>query len=138
MYFEWKESYSVNVAEIDIQHKKMFEIGGRIVDLLLAKDGYDHYDEIITILQELADYTVYHFGFEEELLEQYGYKELDSQKIEHTFFIKKLEKFRKKDIDADQKSVSTDLVAFVSDWITSHILTADFKYRDHLNGKGLR
>lgn len=138
MYFEWKDSYSVNVAEIDKQHKRMFEIGGRITDLVLANDEYDHYDEIMSILQELTDYTVYHFGFEEKLMEQYGYKELDSHKIEHAFFIKKLEKFHEKDIDADQKIVSADLIAFVSDWITSHILTTDFKYRDHFSGKGLR
>lgn len=137
MYFEWKDSYSVNVDKIDEQHKKMFEIGGRITDLVLAKDEYDHYDEIMSILQELTDYTIYHFSFEEKLMERYGYKDVDSHRIEHAFFIKKLEKFCMKDIDADQKAVSADLIAFVSDWITSHILTTDFKYRDHFNGNDL-
>jgi hemerythrin len=33
-------------------------------DLALAKDNYDHYDEIMEILQELKDITAYHFSYE--------------------------------------------------------------------------
>lgn len=137
MYFEWKDSYSVNVDKINEQHKKMFEIGGRVSDLVLAKDGFDHYDEIMDILQELTEYTIYHFNFEERLMEKYGYEDLEAHRMEHVFFIKKIERFRKKDIDAEQDKVSVDLIAFVSDWITGHILSTDMKYKDYLNGKGV-
>jgi len=138
MYFEWKDSYSVNVAEIDKQHRKMFEIGGRISDLVLANDGYDHYDEIMSILQELTEYTVYHFDFEEKLMEQHGYKDLDSHKFEHIFLTKKISKLQGKDIDTDQKNATVDLIAFVSDWIAGHILQTDMKYKDHFNSVGIK
>ena len=38
MYFEWKDEYSVNVAEIDKQHRRLFEIGARLYDLAGAKE----------------------------------------------------------------------------------------------------
>ena len=138
MYFEWKDTYSVNVAEIDSQHKKMFEIGSRISDLVLAKDGYDHYDEIMEILMELTEYTICHFDYEEKLMERYGYEEFDPHRFEHVFLTKKIKKLQEKDIDTNQKKVTIDLIAFVSDWISGHILMADMKYRDHFNAMGVR
>jgi hemerythrin-like metal-binding domain len=138
MYFEWKNDYSVNVQEIDNQHKRMFEIGEKISDLVLAKDDFDHYDEIINILQELKDYTIYHFDFEEKLMEKYGYPEVDPHKIQHIFMIKKLQKLQTEDIDRDQKGAVIDLIAFVSDWITGHILETDKRYKDFFNEKGLK
>lgn len=138
MYFEWKDIYSVNVEEIDKQHKKMFEIGEKVSDLVMANDEYDHYDEIMTILEELKEYTLYHFDYEEKLMEKYGYTELDTHKIEHIFMIKKLQKMQGKDIDKDQKDATVNLIAFVSDWITGHILKTDMKYREYFNGRGIK
>jgi hemerythrin len=138
MYFEWKDAYSVNVAEIDKQHKKMFEIGRRISDLVLAKDEFDHYDEIMDILKELTEYTIYHFGYEERLMKQHGYKELDSHQFEHVFLTKKIIKLQEKDIDTNQKGATIDLIAFVSDWIAGHILQTDMKYRDYFKAMGVR
>jgi len=138
MYFEWKDSYGVDVEEIDRQHRKLFEIGGRISDLVLAKDGYDHYDEIMTILDELKNYTIYHFNYEEKLMEEYGFPGLDEHKIEHMFLIKKLERMKDKDIDANQEDALINLVTFVSDWISGHILKTDMGYKDFFKEKGVR
>jgi hemerythrin len=137
MYFEWKDSYSVNIAEINEQHKKLFQIGGKISDLVFAKDEFDHYDEIMEILQELRDYTIYHFNYEEELMKKYNFEGLDIHKIEHTFLTKKIMKFQNKDLDSDQKEAIANLVAFISDWISGHILKTDMQYRGYLNGKGV-
>lgn len=138
MYFEWKDAYSVNVAEIDKQHKKLFEIGEKISDLILAKDEYDHYDEIMVILNELEDYTLYHFNYEEKLMEQYGYHETETHKFAHIFMIKKLQRMKNKDIDANQREATVDLIAFVSDWIAEHILKTDMKYKEFFNEKGIK
>lgn len=137
MSFKWKDSYSVNIKEIDSQHQRLFQIGAHIYELAELKDGHDHYDEITEILTELRDYTVYHFDFEEKLLAGYGYERTDNQHIEHGFFVKKLERFMKRDIDAGQEEAVTDMLRFTSDWISSHILIEDMKYRDYLNLKGI-
>jgi hemerythrin len=87
--FKWKDEFSVNIASIDEQHRKLFEIGSELDELTALNDGYDHYDEIVSILKKLKDYTVYHFGFEEKLLEKYNYDQLEAQCFEHHFFVKK-------------------------------------------------
>lgn len=133
MYFEWKESYCVNFNEIDKQHRKLFEIGSRVSNLVLAKDSSNHYDEMMEILQQLKDYTVYHFSYEEEQMERCGFEGLEGHKMEHAFMIRKLNRLSKKDIDKNQKEAILELISFVSDWITGHIMKTDMRYRESLS-----
>lgn len=137
MIFDWKENYSVNVKVIDEQHKRLFDIGAKIYDLSQADSRFDYYDELIGILDELKDYTIYHFEFEEKLLEKYNYEALEHQHIEHTFFIKKLEKVGRKDIDAQQSETISEIATWIGDWITHHILVSDMKYKLFLNQKNV-
>lgn len=134
---KWKNEYSVNIRDIDEQHKKLFEIISKIYDLSTMDDKYDHYDEILSILDELKDYTIYHFDFEEKLLDKYNYDESGNQKIEHSFFVKKLERIGRKDIDGEQTETVLEISKFVLDWIASHILKNDMKYKQFLNDKGV-
>ena len=134
---DWKDIYSVNVKEIDRQHKKLFEIGSSVFELVSLNDEYDHYDEIMTILNELKDYTVYHFDYEEKLLKKCGYENLDTHKFEHGFFVKKLGKMERKDIDGDQKEALKDLMVVVADWITHHIMESDMKYKQFFNERNI-
>ncbi len=128
----WKDEYSVGIPEIDKQHKKLFEIGERIYYTASVDDGYDHYDEIRKFLDELADYTDFHFKYEEDLLSRYHYPELESQEIQHVFFVKKLKKLIAKDLEKGQYETILEIVGFVADWIGGHILKSDFAYRDYL------
>lgn len=134
---KWKEEFSVNVKVIDEQHKKLFEIGSRIDELVSLSDSADHYDEIMLVMEELKDYTIYHFDFEENLLGKSGYDDLQKQHFEHHFFIKKLEKIGKKDIDSDQEEAIGEIYSFLINWITEHILKSDMKYSGYLNSKGV-
>ena len=135
--FKWKDSFCINIEEIDKQHKKLFEIGARVYDVLSLDDGYDHYDQIIEIINELKDYTVYHFNYEEELMKKYGYEGLEEQHFQHVFFIKKLERIANKDIDVHQKDSTVEIMEFLADWISSHILKSDIKYKDFFVEKGV-
>lgn len=135
--FKWKEDFSCNIAEIDNQHKRLFEIGSRLYDIVSLDDDYDHYDEMMAILDELRDYTVYHFGFEEKLMKEHGFQDYESHKIEHDFFIKKINRLEKSDLDSDQKKSLMKMVTFVADWISSHILKTDMNYKGYFNSKGI-
>lgn len=132
MIFKWKESFSIGIEEIDRQHKRLFEIGGEIYNLAVLKDGQDHYDEIMALLSSLKDYTVYHFGFEENLMKKYDYDKIEEHKEQHDIFIGKLIDIESQDIDSSQKKIILDILDFIVNWISSHILGSDFKYKEVL------
>lgn len=135
--FKWKDSYSCNIIEIDNQHKRLFELGSKIHSILSLKDNEDHYDEIMGVLAELKNYTVYHFQYEEELMEAHGYSKRVYHKIEHDAFIDKISEIFNKDIDDSQRTVSLELIMFIADWIEKHILKTDFAYREFFQEKGI-
>ncbi|NLK86366.1 MAG: hemerythrin family protein [Clostridiaceae bacterium] len=138
MYFKWKDEYATGIETIDAQHKQLLEIGARIFILAELDDGYDHYDEIMEVLGELKDYTQYHFGYEEQLMETNGYERYENQKFQHFFVIKKIEKFQSSDIDDRQKETIIGLAEFISDWIINHILKEDMQYREFFISRGIK
>lgn len=137
--FEWTDDLSFNIKSIDQQHKRLFELGGQLYDIASSSEEFDYFDEIQKIFDELRDYTVYHFGYEEKLLEENGYDpaKLKAQKFEHAYFVSKLVRAEGKDLDEEQKQVLNDLITFFYKWIKEHILVADRQYVDLLKSKSL-
>ncbi|HHY91378.1 MAG TPA: hemerythrin family protein [Clostridiales bacterium] len=135
--FQWKDAYSCNIAEIDKQHRNLLEIGARLYDIIRNQKDFDYYDDVLAIFNELQDYAVYHFGYEENLMKQYGYEEFEEHKKEHQQFVDKLKEAAKKDIDEELFNISLDLATFIADWIEHHILRSDKKYKDFFNAKGV-
>ncbi|QXM07034.1 bacteriohemerythrin [Crassaminicella indica] len=137
--FEWKDIYKVDIAEIDKQHRKLLEIGGKLADLLKLKDDIDHYDEIVEILTELREYTEYHFAHEEKLLEKYGYdnQSLRLHKRQHKSFVNKIIQIENQDIDEKQTGIKLTMLEFIASWIENHILKTDHEYKDFFHENGV-
>ena len=130
--FDWNETFSVKIAEIDDQHKKLFEIGENINQLLKDHDGIDSFDEIMDLIADLLSYTKYHFEEEEILLVAHNYPELEAHVDEHNKFIDYLENLDEDEIDENQKQVLAELIKFIATWIFKHINNTDFKYSQFL------
>lgn len=137
--FLWKESYSVNISDIDNQHKELFKIANRLSDCLKEYDVItDQYDEVKQIFNELTNYTIYHFQFEEELMINNGYENIAVHKAQHDTFINKIKSLEfNEDIYIKQKRSMLEALSFLLDWISNHILITDMKYKSFLNGKGI-
>ncbi|WP_416197152.1 MAG: Hemerythrin [Sporanaerobacter sp.] len=135
--FKWRDEFSVNVEKIDEQHKELFNLGSKLYTIVSAKDNVDRYDEIMEILSELRRYAIYHFGYEEELMKQYGYENYQKQKIEHARFIEKITSISQEEVDEKQKKVSMELITFIANWIENHILKSDMEYKEYFNSNGL-
>jgi len=125
---EWRDEFSVGNADIDAQHKKLFQIAGRAYALLKDDMKSDKYDEIIGILEELKEYTQYHFTFEEEHMKNIGYKKLLSHKILHDDFIERFNGVNLDAIDSNQSKYIMETLDFVMNWISEHILGSDKQY----------
>ena len=123
--YEMKEEYKIGVELIDEQHKKLFELADKAYLLLKDDFSLDKYDKIVHILEELKDYTIFHFKSEEEYMESINYKRLFTQKIEHEEFIKKIEAIDLRNIDEKQDESLVKILNFLNDWLTEHILKTD-------------
>lgn len=128
--FEWKDNYSLGIKDIDDQHKKLLKIGMGLYELMASKEirQSDRYDEIIDMIHELKEYTVYHFNYEEQKLEKCNYSDLDKHILEHQNFIDKIDEVEDEDVDSFQNKVALELIDYIAKWIVNHILVTDRKY----------
>ena len=81
--YEMKPEYYTGIAQIDEEHKKLFEIADEAYELYKNEFIPDKYDHIAKILNELRDYTKIHFQHEEEYMKSINYKGMFMQKVQH-------------------------------------------------------
>ncbi|CFX41106.1 Haemerythrin/HHE cation-binding motif [Syntrophomonas zehnderi OL-4] len=125
---EWKDEYRLGIDNIDEQHRKLFEIAGQAYALLKDQFSVDKYDNIVTILEELKDYAIYHFQTEEQYMQSIGYRKLLSHKVMHDDFIEKINNTDLRKIDADPEKYLIEVLDFIVNWISEHILGQDKNY----------
>jgi hemerythrin len=123
--YEMKEEYKIGIELIDEQHKKLFELADKAYMLLKDEFSLDKYDKIVEIVEELKEYTIFHFKSEEEYMESINYKRLFTQKIEHEKFIKALDGIDLRHLDQNQDESLVKMLNFLNEWLTEHILGND-------------
>ncbi len=125
MKYEMKEEYYTGIEFVDQEHAKLFSIANDAYELLMNQFIPDKYDYILQVIQELKDYTKYHFQHEEEYMISIGYKRLLSQKVDHADFIEKLDNIDTTSIDENQRDILLDLLEFLNSWLIGHIYKKD-------------
>lgn len=123
----WKDNYSVGVDIIDEQHKHLFEIGNRAYEILKDKLCIDKYDKMAEVLEDLREYTKYHFKTEEDYMLEAGYERYFVQKVAHKNFIAKLEEYDLDDLGELADKEIEDILSFIFEWVLEHILKEDKK-----------
>ena len=131
--FQWSQNLSVNIKEIDNQHKKLVELINLLHDSMKSGKGKDVMGKILT---DLTNYTVYHFGTEEKLFQQYGYSEYSKHKKEHDDLTKQVLEIKAK-FESGNTSITIEVMNFLKDWLSKHILYTDKRYSGFLNAKGV-
>ncbi len=131
--FEWTETYAVQVANFDRQHRTLFRTVNELHEALRAGRGKD---VVGKVLQRLIDYTASHFAEEEAAMEKNGYPEFGAHKAQHTALVAQVLKFQK-DFQAGNLGVGATLMPFLQKWLSDHIMQTDKKYGPFLNEKGI-
>ncbi len=123
--YEMKDEFKTGIDFIDEQHARLFEIANEAYTLLKNDFTIDKYDKVIDLVDELRDYTVFHFNAEEEYMDSINYKRRFTQKIEHDAFIKKINEVDYKTIDNNPDKYILELLELLNQWLTGHILHND-------------
>ena len=123
-YLHWSNDLDTGIDVIDTQHR-------RIVDYLNElNDANDNNDAHATnhVLNELVDYTLTHFAFEEELQEKAGYPFVKAHKRVHEIFVKRVAEFQARAAAGD--NVAPELLSMLKIWLVNHIKEDDADYAE--------
>lgn len=124
---------SVDVKEIDDQHKKFIEI---MAEMQVAVDATLAHAAAGAVLIKLYGYAHYHFGTEEKYFALFHYEEADEHKAIHESFFLKVSEFRRR--HALGEDIALETMNFMFNWLVSHIENVDRKYIDCFHKHGLK
>lgn len=124
MAFDWKPEYSVNVKEIDEEHKKLVNLIDKLYHSIYS---FKTKEDLGNILNELIEFADYHFSTEEKYFEKYNYENSTEHKKEHRMFEDKVLDISKK-FKNNEMEISFELIDFLEDWLLDHLVEQDQKY----------
>ncbi|MCL2075517.1 MAG: bacteriohemerythrin [Betaproteobacteria bacterium] len=122
--FIWSDEYSVGIDEIDEQHKNLFAMAEKLHQAIMNHEGSS---ACKTILAELVDYTRVHFTLEQTLMRVGKYPAYEEHCKHHESLLEKVDALQQK-VASGQAAISFELLQFLRNWLTKHILSEDAKY----------
>jgi hemerythrin len=130
-HLAWDKVFRHEVEEIDEGHRKLLNIFNILNDSLSEGAPPDY---LAAVLKELINCTAWHFSHEERLMLKYGYEEIEEHTEAHRKLMNSVEKLQQEITQAD-KPVSYEVIEFLEDWLTEHILTDDMRMDTYLSQK---
>ena len=129
---KWGKEYELGVEKMDEQHKKWIGIINKFYDSIGKNEIKKNLEVLIN---EVLDYTKYHFTEEEKFMESIGFGELQNQKTMHKALTEKMAGFKTKIVNGEQL-LSVSVTNELKDWLNNHIKLEDKKYAEfYLNKK---
>jgi hemerythrin len=121
-YLEWESDLDTGIEVIDGQHKRIVEMinGLHAAQLQMDKAA------VARVIEEVVDYTLSHFAFEETLLEDAGYQFSRAHKKVHELFIRRVNVFRTRHQAGED--VADELKDLLGRWLFNHIRNDDANY----------
>ncbi len=80
-----------------------------------------------TTIKDMIDYTRFHFKEEEKLLKEVQFPGYEKHKLEHSYFILKLEKLDS-DITNGTYILNNQVMRILKNWLEDHICKVDKSY----------
>jgi len=130
----WSSNFSVEVEEIDQQHKMLLK---RINELHEATLAGEEKTVLGKLINQLTVYAAFHFAKEEHYFDMFGYPETNIHKKQHDDFERKVTQFEH-EFKAGRQDLSMDVIRFLAEWLINHIRGSDQKYVLFFKERGLK
>ncbi|MHC1728463.1 MAG: bacteriohemerythrin [Syntrophobacteraceae bacterium] len=124
---EWKDSYSVGVEEIDLQHRKLLDL---INELYSLHNKEATGQTCFAFLNGMMKYAQMHFDTEEHYFEKSGYPDLVQHKRSHEEFVEETFAMTQ-DLDEDMLTLG-GITIYLQEWYKDHVLGLDQDYKPFL------
>jgi hemerythrin len=129
MVFEWSNRYSVDVHDVDDQHKHFVDIVNALYEAMEHDKGPS---VLVDTMEALAAYAEAHFKLEQKYMLECRYPDLDRHVEAHEEFCQMLRRLQECVRTEDPKLFTVRLAAFLREWIMEHVQREDkrlFEYR---------
>ncbi|TFH03683.1 MAG: bacteriohemerythrin [Methanosarcina sp.] len=123
---EWVPLYSVNIEEIDAQHRKLFDITNHVMDLFESDTG-----DLLPVLKFLIAYVVEHFHTESSVMIKGNFPGFLVHTQAHQMFTEKMNEFLE-EYKAGNKDLAFDMIYYLKNWIKDHTTKVDMEYAKYL------
>jgi hemerythrin-like metal-binding protein len=129
----WKESYSVGIAQIDDEHRRLIELLNKFQAAYKYHMGEEFEQQA---LKALVDYTKYHFKNEESLMQKYDYPDFNGHVEQHRAMIAEVDSFVRQYEEKGHEALE-GVVLYLQGWLIKHINGTDKQYSSFLNERGV-
>jgi len=133
-FISWSDSFLIDVDIIDDQHRRLFNLAGDVYSL--SNSNPDR-TALAMSLDELLDYTKYHFAHEEELMRDEDYPRYEAHKLLHEKLTAQTVAFRARFSNGEPVDIG-EFLGFLYTWLTQHIMDHDKKIGTFLQMKKLK
>lgn len=121
-FLQWRDELDSGISVIDDQHRRIVDMINQLHQAQLRADA----GVVATVIEELVDYTLSHFAFEESMMEEAGYAFTRAHKRVHELFIRRVGEYRER--FARGEDVADELKSLLGRWLFNHILNDDRDY----------
>lgn len=121
---QWEERLSVGLPQIDEHHRHLFMLLNKAYN---AFGGPNASEELTQLLDELIDYAIYHFFFEEQAMAENNYPRLDQHRQAHDFFTSRVVALHEEH-HTGKRPLTLDVLAFLQSWLINHIVETDGQF----------
>lgn len=121
----------IGIPEVDRQHEELTTLINELIDAFNTHHAAEFQKELV---ERISDYARTHFLLEEELMTRAGYPRMDDHCAEHAQFFGKSVDFLLAGLD--DKNVSLEALAYLSDWWITHINGTDTQLGTWLRDNG--
>jgi hemerythrin len=129
---EWTDDLNTGIGVIDNQHQRIVAY----INKLDHAQKHHSRAEVGEVLDELVDYTLSHFAFEESLMEEADYAFINAHKRVHQLFVKRVADYQQRFKLGEE--IEEELMHTLRAWLINHIKNDDQDYADdvrHTMGK---
>lgn len=121
--FVWTEQLNIGIEVIDQQHRRIVEYINQLDD---ARSNGHPREEIASVINQLVDYTLSHFAFEESMQEEAKYPFIKAHKKVHDLFVQRVSEYQTRFNNGED--VSKALSSLLVTWLFNHIKRDDADY----------
>lgn len=121
---KWNREMLTGVPDIDKQHRQLVAL---INDLHHALREGKTQQSMKEILDEVVEYTKYHFSFEEQMMQRCSYPDLNNHKRLHESLVRQVLNIYD-GFENGKNCIGIETFNFLKDWLTNHILKVDKSY----------